>query len=219
MAIVVPVGTGTSVGTGVTTYSGLLASVGTWLNRSDLTTKIPDFITLLEARLNRELRVPDMEATTTLTASTGTVAFPTDFLEAIHLYVDATCDNEVVPKPLSDFQRSNPANVAGRPFYYAVSGSNILLSPGPDSTYSLILNYYQKLNPLSADNETNWLIVSNPDVYLFGALLMAEAFIWDDPRLPLWKQSWDEAIGSLQKAATKKRYGGGPLFPRPTSSA
>jgi hypothetical protein len=92
MPIIVPIGTGTSVGTGVTTYSGLVASVQSWLNRSDLTAKVPDFIALLEARLNRELRVPDMERMTTLVLTDGAVDLPTDFLEARHLYIDGDTD-------------------------------------------------------------------------------------------------------------------------------
>jgi hypothetical protein len=43
---------------------------------------------------------------------------------------------------------------------------------------------------------------------------MAEAFIWDDDRVPLWKSAWDESLESLKKHGTKKRHGGGPLYPR-----
>jgi hypothetical protein len=89
-----------------------------------------------------------------------------------------------------------------------------LLAPSPADTYTAWLHYYQKLTPLSSDNQTNWLIVSHPDVYLFGALVMAEAFLWNDERVAGWKSLWDEAIASLQKHGTKKRHGGGPLYPR-----
>jgi hypothetical protein len=60
MAIILPVGTGVSVGSGLTTYSGLVTSAGLWLNRTDLSTLIPDFIVMVEERLNRILRVPDL---------------------------------------------------------------------------------------------------------------------------------------------------------------
>ena len=67
MPIVVSIGSGSTVGSGVNTYAGLVTTIGGWLNRDDLETKIPDFITLLEARLNRILRTLGMEATDTLT--------------------------------------------------------------------------------------------------------------------------------------------------------
>jgi hypothetical protein len=211
MPIIVPIGTGTSVGTGVTTYSGLVASVQSWLNRSDLTAKVPDFIALLEARLNRELRVPDMEEVTTLVLTDGAVDLPTDFLEARHLYINGATDYDLTPKPLSVFRSLYPTMTGCHPTIYAVADGQITVAPSSDDT--LTLHYYQKLNPLSADNETNWLIVSHPDVYLWGALVMAEAFLWDDERVPGWKSLWDEAIGSLEKHGTKKRNGGGPLHP------
>ena len=39
------------------TYSELKTSIANYLNRDDLTAVIPDFITLTENRLDRELRV------------------------------------------------------------------------------------------------------------------------------------------------------------------
>ena len=53
------------------TYSNLKTTIANYLNRSDLTSNLGDFITLTEARLNRELRVREMINTDT---STTTVA-------------------------------------------------------------------------------------------------------------------------------------------------
>ena len=39
------------------TYSELKSNIADWLNRSDLTSVIPTFISLAENRLNRQLRV------------------------------------------------------------------------------------------------------------------------------------------------------------------
>ena len=43
------------------TYNSLQTAVGDWLARGDLTTNIPDFITLFEAEANRTLRTRQME--------------------------------------------------------------------------------------------------------------------------------------------------------------
>jgi hypothetical protein len=213
--MVIPVGTGASVGTGVTTYSGLLTTLGDWLNRSDLNTKIPDFITLLEARLNRILRVPEMEAEATLTVSDNVADLPVDWLEIRHVFVDADIENEIVQVPFSTLRRDYPMGAyTNRPQVYAVHDGQLHLGPTPNVTEVELL-YYEKIPALSAESETNWLIVSHPDIYLYGALTMAEAFLWNDERLPLWKSAWDEALGELIGQGNKKRHGGGPLFPRP----
>jgi hypothetical protein len=44
----------------IATYSELLTELDAWLNRSDLTARIPTFIRLFESRANRQLRVPEM---------------------------------------------------------------------------------------------------------------------------------------------------------------
>ena len=46
----------------LTTYTELKASIADFLNRDDLTTVIPDFITLAEAQINRDVRHWKMEA-------------------------------------------------------------------------------------------------------------------------------------------------------------
>ena len=43
-------------------YTGLKASIADFLNRDDLTAVIPDFITLAEAQINRDVRHFKMEA-------------------------------------------------------------------------------------------------------------------------------------------------------------
>jgi len=42
-------------------YSELNTAVANWLNRDDLTDRIPEFIVLAEARFNRVLRIRAME--------------------------------------------------------------------------------------------------------------------------------------------------------------
>jgi hypothetical protein len=65
------------------TYSELKTSIANYLNRDDLTSVIPDFITLTENRLDRELRVRAnmVRATTTTTSGTPFYNLPTDLIE------------------------------------------------------------------------------------------------------------------------------------------
>ena len=55
----------------ISTYSELKTAVANFLARSDLTTQIPDFSSLAEARMSRELETRSQEnrATATLTAN------------------------------------------------------------------------------------------------------------------------------------------------------
>ena len=71
----------------LTTYDELKASIADFLNRSDLTNAIPDFISLAEKRLNRDIRHWRMENRATASASGRYSVLPTDYVEAIRLHL------------------------------------------------------------------------------------------------------------------------------------
>ena len=73
-----------------TTYTELKSVVADYLARTDLTTQIPDFITLAEVRLKRDLRIRQMlkVATSAMTVSDSTVALPSDFLAIREIHLD-----------------------------------------------------------------------------------------------------------------------------------
>lgn len=213
---VVPVGTGVSVGSGVTTYSGLITSTGLWLERSDLQLLIPDFITLVEERLNRILRVPEMEEVTTLTTDGERIELPTDLRQIRNVYLDTDPRQELEPVSLGTLRTKYAVQATGKPECYAVSGSELVLGPAPDDEYDLILTYFQDIPALSPTNETNWLITKHPSIYLFGVLLQAELYGWNDERLPMIKGGWDEAIDELMAQGRGKKFGAAPLRLRPS---
>ena len=53
------------------TFAELKTAAANWLDRSDLTDRIPEFIVLAEARFNRVLRIRDMETVSTAISTTG----------------------------------------------------------------------------------------------------------------------------------------------------
>jgi hypothetical protein len=209
--ITIPQGTGTSVGSGVTTYSGLVATLQKWLNRSDLGDVIPDFITLLEDRLNRILREPEMEDQVTISTDGEVIDLPTDFREVRNIYLDTDPRQALQAVSLNTLRTKYADQTTGKPEVYAIRGWTAVLGPAPDDTYDLILDYYQDIPALNSSNETNWLITKHPSIYLYGALVMAEAYIWDDERIPMWKSAWDEALGELMGQGNRKRFGAGPV--------
>ena len=58
------------------TDSDLQASIADWLNRSDLTSVIPDFQTLAQLRINRKLSIVEQEVVSTITPTAQTTALP-----------------------------------------------------------------------------------------------------------------------------------------------
>ncbi len=71
----------------ITTYAELKSSITDFLNRDDLDTVAPDFITLAEADLSRKVRHWRMEGRATAEIDTQYSAIPADFLEVITFHI------------------------------------------------------------------------------------------------------------------------------------
>lgn len=208
--------------TDLTDYNGLVTSIGKWLERDDLEGSIPDFIKLAEARFRRELVMPDMELQVPLTPA-ATVALPADF-DSIRALGIAGYD-AIDQLSLADFYAlplgANGEPQTGQPTKFAiVAGStagsqNFAFWPVPDKSYPALLTYRANLPSLTSISDTNWLLKSHPDAYLFGCLVQAEFFDWNDDRLPLIKGALDEIMSSIMVSGVRKRYGSGPLTMKP----
>lgn len=183
----------------ITSYAELQASVASWLNRGDLSANIPDFVTLAEAQLNRDLKTRAMETKTTLptVAGVNTVALPTDMLEMRRLQVVGTYNQPLSYRSPDEISIDFAANTSAQPVVFTVIGGNIELAPIPDGVYSLELTYQQRIPALSDTNTTNWLLTNWPDAYLYASLLAATPFIMNDARLSTWAQLYSQAITGI----------------------
>ena len=200
----------------LTTYTELKTSIGDWLNRSDLTTAIPDFISLAEAQIERTLRTRQMivRANASFDAQYGAV--PSDFLETKSLKLTST-NPETPLQFLSIDALDNEMTkytASGKPKFFGVVGGQFRIVPTPDSNYTTELTYYAKLTKLSSSVATNWLLTSNPDIYLYGALLQAAPYLQDDARIQTWATLYERALNDSQTADDRSASSGGALLTR-----
>jgi hypothetical protein len=88
--------------------------------------------------------------------------------------------------------------VTGTPVFYSDYGySNILIAPTPSGTNPFEFCYMELPEPITPDNETNWLTDYAPDVLLYATLLEASSFLKNDERVPVWKEYYERALASL----------------------
>lgn len=182
-------------------YADLVAAVGNWLNRSDLTARIPEFIALAEAEFNRTLRTVDMETRATATLTGEALAVPTDFNGLRSISQDDNFFTIVDSQALF-----NAPTTGGVPRLVAVSDGQFFFRPSPSSGAVEIV-YYSKIPALTSVNTTNWLMTNHPDLYLFATLAQAEFYGWNDERLPLVKARTEELIEQVNGHTNKVRYG------------
>lgn len=200
----------------ITDYGELKTAIANWLERDDLTSRIPEFIAMAEDTIaqDKRLRIRAMETSTDLTISSRTTTLPTGFIGARRLYLDGTPLKRVEFLPPEQFWIRNLATQTGLPKYFTIEGEDLVVGPAPDSTYTGKLLYYARFDALSADTDTNWLLTNARGVMLFATLLEAGNFIEDDQRTVLWAARYDDLVEKVFEANKRDRYTGAPLVAR-----
>ena len=191
-------------------YQTLISTVGDWLDRDDLDDKVPVFILMAEAMFNRELRVPDMEKYTLLTATEETVNLPDDYIGMRAIYIEGSPDQPLRSTSPSS-QRQEYDGTAGTPSAYVLVNGGLTLIPPPDATTTLHLDYYARIESLTDAAPVNWLLEKHPDAYLYASLFYAEAHLDNATRAGQWKALLDQTMGSINRSAKADRYGAGPI--------
>jgi len=93
---------------------------------------------------------------------------------------------------------SQNSSSVGAPLYFAdTSWVCWFLAPTPDQAYAFEVLYYERIQPLSSENQTNWLTQNAPTAMLYGTLLQAMPFLKNDQR-QIFQQKYIEAIKSLK---------------------
>jgi hypothetical protein len=183
-------------------YAGLQASVKNWLNRSDLAALVPEFITLVEEKLNRSLRVRQMEsALAPIDTTNGLIPVPAGTVGVKSLWVDGLNAWPLHSQAL-DFVKSRPAT--GTPSVYAWQGGNFIF----DGNATIAGVLYQRIPALSATNLSNWLLTEAPSAYLFGAMREAFDYVRDDGERDRWAARFEQVILELNGADSRDRLAG-----------
>ncbi len=196
------------------TFTALKASVADFLNRDDLTAVIPDFISLAEAQINRDVRHWKMEARSSGQQSVADeyMQIPADWVETIRLHLTGSGTSVVnlISRDSMADKRSSAEDVSGTPIFYTHADGQFQLYPTPSEDTDFELLYYQKI-PSLISNSDNWLLLEAPDVYLYGALLHSAPYLAEDQRVAIWAQMYSAAVARLNEVSEDARYSGSGL--------
>lgn len=206
----------------ISTYTELCTAVENWLARSDLDSRIPEFIALFEAKANRELRCPQMEKRSYTSVDTDNTApefisLPGDFQTMRRLRLSGVTGKPRlanVSGQQADMLRYSMANASGQPEFFTIVGNELELIPTPGQDYELEMVYRANLDPLDSDTASNWLLTLAPDAYLYGALLEAAPYMKDDSRIAVWAAGLTTVFDGLNRLGMEQSYMSGPMSVR-----
>ena len=193
-------------------YAELQTAVANFMARSDLTSQIPDFITMAESRMSRELETREQEkrSQATLTAGDEYILLPNDFREVREVKINASPTrvlNYYSPSALDSMYSSNGQ---GMPEGYSIVGLEMKLRPIPDSAYVSEIVYIGSL-PNISNITTPTLFIRSPDLYLYGALAEGYAYLLDEARAAQYDQKFTRILEEIKVDEQRSHYGTGSL--------
>ena len=193
----------------ITNFGTLKTAIADTLNRDDLTSVIPQFVSLAQAQFNRKIRSHRQITRGSLTINTQFEALPADWLETIRITMDANPIRVLTQISMDDLTRYRTAidNTTDAPVYFSHNGTDIELFPTPSTSFTGEITYYAKITALSADADTNWLLTNNPDVYLYGSLVHTAPYLKDDARIALWAGLLAQAMSEIEDETAAARFG------------
>jgi hypothetical protein len=195
------------------TYDSLVADVQSYLERTDQATvdKIPTFIMLAEQIIASEIKfIGNLTvATFSLTPNDPVIQKPARWRKTVSMTITANGNKQPVLLRKYEYLRSYWPNATdtGTPLYYAdYDYYHWLVAPTPDIAYPAEVLYYERIQPLDSNNQTNWFTQYAPQALLYGTLLQAMPFLKNDSRVQLWQAMYTQYMTAL-KAEDLQRIG------------
>jgi hypothetical protein len=198
----------------ISTYTELKSAVANWLNRTDLTDRIPEFIALAEADITRNLVLPTIVGADTLDAGSdeldlsAILGYPKSIVMNTTTYMHPLVMTTL--PALAELRRIG----SGVPWYYAFADGTVHLDVEADSAHAIKIEYVPDLVPLSGAAPTNNTLTRSPDIYLFGSLKEAELYLEHDERNPVWSAKYQKSVADENDARERAQYGAAPVAPR-----
>lgn len=188
----------------LTTFSELKTAIQDWAERTDLSAKATDFVTLTEMRIRKalgdpKLRLREMETTADIVPSSGVCTLPTDFLAMKRVRALTSPARRLEYKPQDWLDEAYPDGDSGDPAFYTITGASLYMYPLTTSSIRMTYHAYPAI--LSDSNTTNWLLTKYPDVYLYGGLVELATYAGDNDATQKWLGFFQGAIAGLSSMA------------------
>ncbi len=184
------------------TYDSLITTVEQYLERNDaaVVDRIPTFISLCEFGIAQQIKtLGQIEvAQGTFLAGNPVVQKPARWRKTVSMSVGAGKSPMFLRK--YEYLTNYAAQSApGQPLYYGdYDADNWFITPIPDVDYQFETLVYQRVQPLSSANQTNWFTNNAPNVMIYGTLTQAMSYLKSDARIATFKGQYDEAMAALK---------------------
>lgn len=208
----------------ITTYAELKTAVANWLEDSTLTSRIPEFIALAQAKMYRgltgpmgwivqPLRIRDMLTTADITVTSGAGTLPAGWLEFERLWIDSSGQPNLKFLPVDTFYDNEIAHdTSGTVTHYTIEGSTIRTAPQATTTLKSL--HYARFTAMSLDADADWIVTNAPHVYLHGALAEAWGYKLEGEQEAKHTALFAQAVKGLMATDAQAQHAGAQLIMR-----
>lgn len=190
------------------------------------TSQVGDFFTQMQAKLYRghgdgsdglvqikPLRIRAMEDSATATpGSDGTFSITTvcgsGWMEFITLKPTNAYGRSLEYLDPWEFRRRPELAVAGVASFYTIDNDTV--ETGPYSGTTIAARWYEKFTALSADGDTDWMLLNAPHVYQDGCMMEICAYLVDE-REGQFRAKFAAGINALNRNNTVAKMSGAVL--------
>lgn len=212
----------------LSSYADLQAAVANWLNRTDLSSVIPDLISLGESRIRRNQnwfrQIYSQTAAgggNPLTITAQPQVLPDTVRRVDNLWAStALWTQNLELRPVSAWRDLTAAytNTQGIPTtavfipmmdtFLESTGPLLYLFPPPalDNSFAVDFTYIADLAPISTAVPT--LFTRHPDLYLYAALAESAPFLQHDERIPVWENRYAQIVKEINLERDRAEFGG-----------
>ncbi len=188
----------------------LLTEFEAYIKRSFAINRQDTFIQLSESRIYRDLRTRENIVKATIVPAANLFDLPADFIDLREL--SAKKGNRVVV--LSSVGRHRLAiatSQTGFPVVYSIIGTQVEVGPItlPDD---FTLWYWQKLPPLVNTTDTNVLLTTFPEIWLYAMLVEGAVYIQDDTMRRLAVETYLTEVNRVNVRESEGRFGEAPVI-------
>lgn len=198
-----------------TNYTTFVAALTSFMDNTDADAQVDTFIDLAHARLNRLVRLDEMETMATASTVGGNrwVTKPTGYMGMRRLKITLGTGrvlglDYVTPGKMDDTPEYNNQ---GAPAVFTIVSNRIRLGPIPNGVFELEMAYYANVAVLSGSNTTNIFLAQIPDLLLYAC--MTEAGIWmRDPEMrTYWSAGFNDRYEETKTNDEMGRFPAGQL--------
>jgi len=170
-------------------------------------------VELASVRIGRDVDLMELERIASFDLDNNFIGLPKDYMKMRGVWVDRPHSKVTLEYMTPNQYEDAQATISGNhgAFYYTIMNGQIHVGPGINT---INMNYIVKPKTLIEDQDTNYVLTSWPNLYLYGALIEVWTYLLDMEPLTIAKAQYNEEVKYCNRQAAIARASGGPIVMR-----